>query len=131
MSDEAIAFIGIGVLASLLILMVGYVCWKVCGKCVERQRNHHQARPSQPLLQAVLPLTHGESAAVSVIADEKADAEHLLDIQLLTNIGGRSESMFSPISSAAPSAIGNADLLLCMEQSGHNAASSTGSHGKR
>lgn len=130
MSDEAIAFIGIGVLASLLLLMVGYVCWKVCGKCVERQRNH-QARPSQPLLQAVLPLTHGKTDVVSVIADKTVNAERLVDIELLTNIGDRSESMFSPMSSAAPSAIGSADLLLCMEQSDHNATFSTEIPGKR
>ena len=130
MSDEAIAFIGIGVLASLLLLMVGYVCWKVCGKCVERQRNHNQTHPSQPLLQAAVVLAHCKTDVVSVIADKSANAERLVYIELLTNIGDRSESMFSPMSSAAPSAIGSADLLLCMEQSDHNATFSTGP-GKR
>jgi hypothetical protein len=137
MSDdfEAIAFIGIGILASLLASMVGYVCWKVCGKCVERQHNH-QACPSQPLLKTALACQWDKLATVPAIADKKLNAERdFANTELLTNISGRSESMLSPMSRAAPSATGSgsADLLLCVEQSFEHpdASASIASSGKR
>lgn len=127
----AIAFIGIGILASLLASMIGYVCWKVCSKCAERQRNH-QACPSQPLLQTAL--AWGKPATVVAIADGKTNAERAIAYtDMLTNISGRSESMLSPMSRAAPSASGSADLLLCVEPSFQHpdASASIASSGKR